>query len=562
MHPQELLSVKELEVSFTSNDLEKVVLHDISFQLYKNEILGVVGESGSGKSITALSILKLLPPIAKISKGEIHFLGKNLALTSEKEMQSLRGNEISMIFQEPMSSLNPSLTCGFQVQEILLRHTGITSAEAKQKTLKLFEKVRLPRPESIFGSYPHQISGGQKQRVMIAMAIACKPKLLIADEPTTALDVTVQKEILSLVKELQKETEMSILFISHDLALVSEIADRVLVMLNGSIVEQNTTKEIFHHPQKEYTKALLASKPDTKERLKRLPTVKDFIDRKDQSVLETLQERENRHAKIYSQPALLEVKNIEKEFISKAGIFQKSSTVKAVNDVSFKIYEGETLGLVGESGCGKSTLGDVILQLTPATAGQIWYKGNDITLLPKKELRKLRKEIQLIFQDPFSSLNPRIPVGKAIMEPMEVHGLYKNKKEQKVKTLELLKRVGLEEEHFYRYPHEFSGGQRQRIGIARTIAVEPKLIICDESVSALDISVQAQVLNLLNELKEKFGFTYIFISHDLAVVKYMADQLLVMNKGEIVERGDADKVYAHPEKEYTQELIDAIPKGL
>lgn len=562
MKQQELLDVKQLEVSFNTSDIKQTVLHNISFQLYKNEILGVVGESGSGKSITSLSILKLLPSIAQITKGEIQFLGKDLASFSDKEMQSLRGNEISMIFQEPMSSLNPSLTCGFQVQEILLRHTNIASAEAKQETLHLFEKVKLPRPEKIFESYPHQISGGQKQRVMIAMAIACKPKLLIADEPTTALDVTVQKEILNLLKELQVETEMSVLFISHDLALVSEIADRVLVMFKGSIVEQGTTQEIFHHPKQQYTKALLASKPDTQERLKRLPTVKDFIENQPISIAETQTERKERHHKIYSQAPLLEVKNVEKEFISNAGFFKKPSVVKAVNNVSFKIFEGETLGLVGESGCGKSTLGDVILQLTNASAGKVLYKGSDITQLSKKELRKLRKEIQLIFQDPFSSLNPRIPVGKAIMEPMEVHGLYKSKKERKEKTLELLKRVDLEEAHFYRYPHEFSGGQRQRIGIARTIAVEPKLIICDESVSALDISVQAQVLNLLNELKEKFGFTYIFISHDLAVVKYMADQLLVMHKGEIVERGDADVVYAHPEKKYTQQLIDAIPKGL
>lgn len=562
MKQQELLDVKQLEVSFNTSDIKQTVLHNISFQLYKNEILGVVGESGSGKSITSLSILKLLPSIAQITKGEIQFLGKDLASFSDKEMQSLRGNEISMIFQEPMSSLNPSLTCGFQVQEILLRHTNIASAEAKQETLHLFEKVKLPRPEKIFESYPHQISGGQKQRVMIAMAIACKPKLLIADEPTTALDVTVQKEILNLLKELQVETEMSVLFISHDLALVSEIADRVLVMFKGSIVEQGTTQEIFHYPKQQYTKALLASKPDTQERLKRLPTVKDFIENQPISIAETQTERKERHHKIYSQAPLLEVKNVEKEFISNAGFFKKPSVVKAVNNVSFKIFEGETLGLVGESGCGKSTLGDVILQLTNASAGKVLYKGSDITQLSKKELRKLRKEIQLIFQDPFSSLNPRIPVGKAIMEPMEVHGLYKSKKERKEKTLELLKRVDLEEAHFYRYPHEFSGGQRQRIGIARTIAVEPKLIICDESVSALDISVQAQVLNLLNELKEKFGFTYIFISHDLAVVKYMADQLLVMHKGEIVERGDADVVYAHPEKKYTQQLIDAIPKGL
>jgi len=467
-----------------------------------------------------------------------------------------------MIFQEPMSSLNPSMKCGPQVTEILLEHTTLSKKEAKAETLRLFEKVKLPRPESIYDVYPHQISGGQKQRVMIAMAIACKPKILIADEPTTALDVTVQKEILLLLKSLQQETEMSIIFISHDLALVSEISNRVVVMYQGKIVEQNSASALFLQPKETYTKALLASKPSTTERLKKLPTVKNFLENTISDVVENKSEREKRHQEIYAQSPLLEVVNVEKEFVSNPGLFQPKTSVKAVNDVSFKIYEGETLGLVGESGCGKSTLGNVILQLDKATAGKVFYHGRDITKISKTELRKLRKEIQLIFQDPFSSLNPRIPVGKAIMEPMEVHRLYKNNKERKQKTLELLHRVGLDESHFNRYPHEFSGGQRQRIGIARTIAVEPKLIVCDESVSALDISVQAQVLNLLNELKDKFGFTYIFISHDLAVVKYMADQLLVMNQGKIVEQGDADHIYANPEKEYTQKLIDAIPKGI
>ena len=555
---EKLLHIQNLSVSFE----ERKVLKDINFSLQKNEILGIVGESGSGKSLTTLSILGLLPQAAKIDEGEILFKEKNLLSFSEKQFRKIRGNKISMIFQEPMSSLNPSMKCGPQVVEILLEHTELSKNEAKQECLSLFEKVKLPEPDELFNAYPHQISGGQKQRVMIAMAIACKPNILIADEPTTALDVTVQKEILLLLKSIQQETEMSIIFISHDLALVSEISDRVAVMFQGEIVEQNSVEQLFHHPQKNYTKALLASKPSTKDRVKSLPTVKNFMEKTTSFEVETLEERKKRHDKIYSKSPLLEVQNVEKEFVSDAGIFKKNRVVKAVNDVSFKIYEGETLGLVGESGCGKSTLGNVILQLDKASSGSVFYKGNDITKLGKKQLRELRKEIQLIFQDPFSSLNPRIPVGKAIMEPMEVHKLYKNTKERKQKTIELLKRVGLTEEHFYRYPHEFSGGQRQRIGIARTIAVEPKLIVCDESVSALDISVQAQVLNLLNELKEKFGFTYIFISHDLAVVKYMADQLLVMNKGEIVEHGDADDVYANPQKKYTQELIDAIPKGI
>jgi len=561
-----LLQIKNLSLSFHTENQKNRVLDEISFSLEKNEVLGIVGESGSGKSVTALSILGLLGKTGKLESGEINFQGQNLFSLSEKNLQQIRGKEISMIFQEPMSSLNPSMKCGKQVSEILLRHKKINSEAAKKETLSLFEKVKLPRPKSIYNAYPHQISGGQKQRVMIAMAIACKPKILIADEPTTALDVTVQKEILSLLKQLQQETEMSILFISHDLAVVSEISDRVIVMYRGKIVEQNTVQEIFMHPKENYTKALLASKPPVDGRPKKLATVKDFLGKSPEIVLENKEERQKRHEKIYAKPPLLEVENLEKEFFltssEETGVFGKKIKIQAIDHVSLKIYEGETLGLVGESGCGKSTLGNVLLRLLPASAGKIYYKGEDITHLSGRKLRNLRKEIQIIFQDPFSSLNPRIPVGKAIMEPMLVHGLYENQAQRKEKTLELLKRVGLSEEHFYRYPHEFSGGQRQRIGIARTIALQPKLIICDESVSALDISVQAQVLNLLNELKEKFGFTYIFISHDLAVVKYMADQLLVMHEGKIVESGDADEVYLNPQKAYTQKLIHAVPTGI
>lgn len=559
---KKLLQVDQLSIGFKTSENYRQIIHDISFELFPREILGIVGESGSGKSVSALAVLGLLPKNAKVTSGKVNFEGKDLLQFSEKELQRLRGQGISMIFQEPMSSLNPSMRCGRQVQEILLEHTALSKKEAQAEVIELFKQVKLPRPEAIYSSYPHEISGGQKQRVMIAMAIACKPKILIADEPTTALDVTVQKEILFLLKTLQKETAMSIIFISHDLALISEISDRVLVMYRGKIVEQNEVKEIFHHPQEQYTKALIASRPQTDQRLKRLPTIKDFVEQSVEIEVESSLERATRHQEIYAKPPLLEVNNVEKEFISSAGLFQNPHIVKAVDQVSFKLYEGETLGLVGESGCGKSTLGNVILQLTPATAGQVFYKGKDLTKLSKPELRNLRKEIQLIFQDPFSSLNPRISVGNAIMEPMKVHGLYKSKAERKQKALTLLKQVGLEEAHFHRYPHEFSGGQRQRIGIARTIAVEPKLIICDESVSALDISVQAQVLNLLNNLKEEFGFTYIFISHDLAVVRYMADQLLVMNEGEIVESGEADQLYENPQKEYTQKLIAAIPKGI
>jgi peptide/nickel transport system ATP-binding protein len=557
-----LLSIQNLEISFKKEGIYTAVIKNISYDLRHNEILGIVGESGSGKSVSSLAIMGLLPAnISKISAGEIVFDSKNVGHLNEKELQQLRGNQIAMIFQEPMSSLNPSLKCGFQVQEILLQHTGLSKAETRTETLSLFEKVKLPNPEIVFDKYPHEISGGQKQRVMIAMAIACKPQLLIADEPTTALDVTVQKEIIQLLKDIQQETGMSIIFISHDLSLVSEIAHRVLVMYQGEIVEQGEVKQIFINPAHNYTKALIASRPSLDFRLKRLPTIQDFLDDTINSEVVTQEDRGRFHDKLYSQTPILEVVNVEKEYFSTAGFFGKKSGFKAVNDVSFKLYEGETLGLVGESGCGKSTLGNAILQLDKATSGQILYRGQDITKLGNAAIKKLRKEIQIIFQDPYSSLNPRIPIGKAIMEPMKVHGLHKNDKERKAKTIEILERVGLGAEYFNRYPHEFSGGQRQRIGIARTIALQPKLIVCDESVSALDISVQAQVLNLLNELKENFGFTYVFISHDLAVVKYMSDQVLVMNQGRIEEIADADALYANPQKEYTKMLIDAIPKG-
>ncbi|NJX14098.1 ABC transporter ATP-binding protein [Tamlana crocina] len=554
-----ILNIKNLSISFGSNE----VIHNISYHLNENEILGMVGESGSGKSVSSLAVLGLLPKnISKITHGEILFENENLVTLSNKAFQNIRGNKIAMIFQEPMSSLNPSMTCGTQVEEILFKHTNLSKEEAQAETLQLFEKVRLPEPKRVYKSYPHEISGGQKQRVMIAMAIACKPDILIADEPTTALDVTVQKDIIALLKTLQKETKMSVIFITHDLALISEIAHRVLVMYQGHIVEQGSVTEIFKNPQHNYTKALINSRPSLNKRLKTLPTIQDYLKGKVSKEVVSKEQREKQHEKLYSQPPLLEVINVEKEYISKSGWFSKPSKFKAVNKVSFKLYEGETLGLVGESGCGKSTLGNAILQLDKATAGTILYNGVDLTKLSKTETRKLRKDIQIIFQDPYSSLNPRIPVGAAIMEPMKVHNLYHSDEERKEKVVAILNRVGLSEAHFNRYPHEFSGGQRQRIGIARTIALQPKLIVCDESVSALDISVQAQVLNLLNELKEDFGFTYIFISHDLAVVKYMSDQLLVMNQGKIEELDDADVIYSNPKKDYTKKLIHAIPKGL
>jgi len=558
-----ILSVRDLRVAFKSVNGLNEVLHGISYQLYANEILGIVGESGSGKSVASLAIMGLLPLKSGVTiSGEIMFKTENLLDYSQKQLEAIRGKKIAMIFQEPMSALNPSICCGQQVEEILLQHTNITTKVARQEVIRLFNAVKLPEPKRTFKKYPHEISGGQQQRVMIAMAIACKPEILIADEPTTALDVTVQKEIIALLKTLQKEFKMSVIFISHDLALVSEIADRIVVMYKGDIVEKGDTKSVFKNPQKEYTKALIGARPTLDGRLKKLPTISDFLSGMIPKILITKSAREEKHTNIYSSAPLLEVINLEKTYYSKASYFRTKTALKAVDNVSFQVYSGETLGLVGESGCGKSTLGKAILQLDKATAGTIKYKGKDITNLSKKALRTLRKEIQIIFQDPYGSLNPRLTVGNAIMEPMKVHGLFKSEEERKAKTIEILEKVGLESAHFDRYPHEFSGGQRQRVGIARTIAVQPKLIICDESVSALDISVQAQVLNLLNSLKEDYGFTYIFISHDLAVVKYMSDQLLVMNQGKIEEIGEADSIYESPQKEYTKTLIEAIPKGL
>lgn len=560
MQNNNLLEVHQLSVSFQNETGFRPVIHEVEFHVNRNEILGIVGESGSGKSVTTLALMGLLPiKKSKLSSGEILFDGQPIHQLSESEWRTFRGNKISMIFQEPMSSLNPSMTCGEQVAEILEEHTTLSKNERNTRVLELFEQVKLPNPDQLYHRYPHEISGGQKQRVMIAMAIACEPQLLIADEPTTALDVTVQKEIIELLKQIQKKNQMSIVFISHDLSLVSEIAQRVLVMYQGKVVEQGTVDEIFNHPKELYTRALIASRPSMNERLKRLPTIQGFLEGTIEHELETPQEREQRHRELYQKQPILTVHNLNKTYLSRTGWLGKSGSYRALNEVSFEVYEGETLGLVGESGCGKSTLGNALLLLNKADSGEVFYRGKDITNLSTQEERKLRKEIQIIFQDPFSSLNPRITVGKAIMEPMEVYNMYGGKKERYEKVIELLKRVGLTEEHFSRYPHEFSGGQRQRIGIARAIALMPKFIICDESVSALDISVQAQVLNLLNELKDQFGFTYLFISHDLAVVKYMADRIMVMQQGQNVELKEADTLYQQPSSAYTQKLIDAIP---
>jgi peptide/nickel transport system ATP-binding protein len=563
MPKSKILSIENLSISFFNKKVEKEIIHNISYHLNKNEILGIVGESGSGKSVSSLAILGLLPKkISKITHGSIIYKDCDLTKLSTKDFQNIRGKKISIIFQEPMSSLNPSMTCGKQVEEIILNHTTLSKTEAKNHVITLFEKVKLPIPEITFNKYPHEISGGQMQRVMIAMAIACEPEILIADEPTTALDVTVQKDIILLLKELQEKTKMSIIFITHDLSLISEIAHRVLVMYKGEIVEQGLVASIFKNPKHDYTKALIGSRPSLDVRLKTLPTIQDYLSDTISTEIISASDREKHHKKIYDKAPLLEVINLEKKYFNSSGWFSKPESFKAVNNVSFKLYQGETLGLVGESGCGKSTLGKAILQLDRATSGSIKYKGEDITNLAPRAMRDLRKDIQIIFQDPYASLNPRLTIGEAIMEPMKVHKLYHSNSERKEKVIAILNRVGLDSDSFNRYPHEFSGGQRQRIGIARTIALKPKLIICDESVSALDISVQAQVLNLLNELKADFNFTYIFISHDLAVVKYMADQLLVMNAGKIEELDDADIIYSNPKKAYTKKLIDAIPKGL
>lgn len=567
-----LIEIKNLTIEFKTDNGVYRAVEDISLVVGEGKILGIVGESGSGKSVSSLSIMGLIPcPPGKIASGEILFTQnnktKNLLLLSENQKCNYRGNEIAMIFQEPMTALNPVYKCGKQVVEAILLHRKISSKEAREKTIALFNEVMLPNPERIFNAYPHELSGGQKQRVMIAMAISCNPALLIADEPTTALDVTVQKTILELLKSLQQSRGMSMIFITHDLGVVSEIADDVVVMHKGKIVEQGTKNELFNNPIHPYTKGLMSCRPPTDKRVKKLTTVADFLERPDFadkidtiSLSESTEERTTRLALIYAQAPVLQVKNIVTTYEEKQGFLKKSKFNKSVDDVSFDVYPSETLGLVGESGCGKTTLGKTILQLISATSGQIIYKNTDLTKLSAREMKLLRKNIQIIFQDPYSSLNPRLTVGMAITEPMYVHKIGTNDKDRKRIAIELLERVNLNESHFYRYPHEFSGGQRQRICIARALALHPEFIICDESVSALDVSVQAQVLNLLNELKRDFGFTYIFISHDLNVVKFMSDRLIVMYKGKIEEMGDADAIYKNPQSEYTRKLINTIPK--
>ncbi len=596
--PTPLLSVRNLHVSFSREGKWTEAVHGIDLDVMAGRTLGLVGESGSGKSVSSLAVMRLLnDKISRISADSVVIGGTEIKGYTERQMADVRGKRIAMIFQEPMTSLNPVYKCGYQVSEMILQHEktlpgmsyrpegsvsmhGKVGKDAlpigrhdihkkvKQYVIELFKQVMLPRPEAIYDSYPHELSGGQKQRVMIAMAIACHPQLLIADEPTTALDVTVQLEILKLLRKLQAETGMGMIFITHDLGVVAEIADDVAVMHNGEILERGTVNDILNHPQHPYTQGLLACRPPIDVRLKRLPIVKEFLDGEWQGgkaqILHDLQitdeERQAHLKQLYSREPLLKVEHLQTWYPLRKGVFSRVyGHVKAVDDVSLEVYEGETLGLVGESGCGKTTLGRSILRLAEPTGGKVWFDGIDVTALKGQALRDFRKQAQIVFQDPYSSLNPRLTIGEAIAEPMLVHGIEKDRKKSRTIVCDLLEQVGLKAEHYDRYPHEFSGGQRQRICIARALAVNPRLVICDESVSALDVSVQAQVLNLLNRLKAERHLTYIFISHDLSVVRFMSDRVVVMYNGKPVEMDDADVLFEHPQNDYTKKLIAALP---
>lgn len=566
-----LLQINNFSVDFVTDSGITSAIKNISFEINRGETVAIVGESGSGKTVTSLSVLQLLPsPPANYKSGEILFsedgeTAVNLLSLGDHELRKIRGNKISMIFQEPMTSLNPVKTCGEQVVEAMRIHQHISQKAAEDKTVELFRQVKLPDPAAILRRYPHEISGGQKQRVMIAMAISCHPALLIADEPTTALDVTVQKTILQLIKELQSEQQMSVIYITHDLGLVAEIADKVIVMYKGEVVEYGDIKQIFLAPKHPYTKALLACRPAASSKGKRLPVISDFLEKGNVDEVSgnshevSGNRKENEDFK--TNEPLLKVENLKVYFPVKKNFFGKVlKEFKAVDDVSFTVEKGETVGLVGESGCGKTTLGRSLIRLIEPTSGNIFFNGKNIAEIPKEQLRKMRKDIQIIFQDPYGSLNPRLTIGDAINEPMKIHSILSSDKQRKEKVIDLLEKVDLKPEYFNRYPHEFSGGQRQRICIARALGLNPDFIICDESVSALDVSVQAQVLNLLNDLKAELGFTCIFISHDLGVVHYISNRIMVMNKGRIEESGTADEIYFNPKKEYTQKLIASIPK--
>lgn len=569
----DILEIGDLTVTFRMRRDEIKAVDQVSFTLKKGCTTGIVGESGSGKSVTALSVMHLLPsPPAIVHAKKMLLFDQNgnptdINSLDNRQMRHIRGNRISMIFQEPMTSLNPVTRCGNQVVEAIRAHQALSRFEAKKKTIEIFREVLLPRPEEIFFTYPHELSGGQKQRVMIAMAVASRPDILIADEPTTALDVTVQKSIVRLLKDLQLKYGMAILFITHDLGLISGIADDLLVMNNGKIVESGPVKEVFSSPKHPYTRGLLACRPPLNISLKKLPTVGDFLhpghDENNDNLFRLLKRDENKYQEklreIYLRKPLLETDSLKTYFPVTARRNAGRSFIKAVDGVSLKVFPGEVLGLVGESGCGKTTLGRSILRLIEPTGGKIRFQDRDLMEIHGRKLKRLRKDIQIIFQDPYSSLNPKMTIGAAITEPMTVHGIGRDQRERREIAFELLKKTGLDKKLFYRYPHELSGGQRQRVCIARALSVQPKFIVCDESVSALDVSVQAQVLNLLQELKEEFGFTYIFISHDLSVVKFISDRIAVMKDGKIIETGMADEVYRSPKSEYTKKLIAAIP---
>lgn len=556
-----VLRIEHLNVDFLHDGAYNRVVEDVCLQVRRGSTLGIVGESGSGKSVSSMSLLGLLPaaPACRVNgradfwkRGSEHPV--DLYQMTDEQQRQIRGNHISMIFQEPMTSLNPVQRCGIQVAEMLMLHQHVSAKEARQRVIDIFEEVMLPRPEKIFDSYPHEISGGQKQRVMIAMALICQPDLLIADEPTTALDVTVQKAILELLRKLQQKYQIGIIFITHDLGVVAQIADDVAVMYHGHIVEQGRAEDVLLHPQHPYTQGLLACRPPLDSRPMRLPTVKDFLDGK-------VAQSEEREPVGDNKNVLLSVRDLRVSYPLQTNIWGKTvRELNAVDGLSFDVYKGETLGLVGESGCGKSTLGRALLRLLDKSSGTVTYVGRRLDQLSWSESKALRRKMQIVFQDPYSSLNPRLTIGEAIMEPLTCHHCGGSRDQRRAKVLELMRQVGLEEDWYDRYPHEFSGGQRQRVCIARALVLEPELVVCDESVSALDVSVQAQVLNLLNELKAQHGYTYIFITHDLSVVKFLSDRIMVMEHGRIVEMGAADELFAHPQHPYTQRLLSAIPR--
>ncbi|MFY7002267.1 ABC transporter ATP-binding protein [Acinetobacter pittii] len=563
-----LLHVKNLRVSFKGEDKQYIeTVKGITFDIPANTTVALVGESGSGKSVTSLATMGLLPVgQSKIDEqSKIIFEGKDLLSLSRKDMRKICGKDIAMIFQEPMSSLNPVFTVGNQIAEVLRLHMGLSRKQARQRVLELLKEVGIPSPETKIDAYPNQLSGGQQQRVMIAMAIACEPKLLIADEPTTALDVTIQKQIIDLLESLRKRRQMSMLFITHDLALVGEIADKVIVMRHGEIREQGAAEQVLEQPKDVYTRALLYCRPQMSQRPYRLPVTSDFMRQEDDVLVEQSFDvsaiPERKRGLNGDEKIILEVKDLKKSFYSRKGLFGKEE-FQAVKGVSFRLAKGKTLGLVGESGSGKTTVGLLLMRLHQASGGQAFIEGKDILSLTEKEFAKYQRKIQIIFQNPYASLNPRFTIGQILLEPMQIHNIGKDDAERKQIALGLLERVNLPEQAYYRYPHEFSGGQRQRIAIARCLTLKPEILICDESVSALDVSVQAQVLNLLQDLQDEFGLSYIFISHDLSVVKYISDQVMVMNHGEVVEIANSDELYAHPQHDYTKRLLQAIPQGI